>query len=118
MKYQILKMTPLMQKVREITQGKWFSYKVNNGKIIDIEKMKTNKGLTLGYEAFLKRNLKILFDLKSDIQEFSHDEIKFNKQKGKVMYIGIDQENSNQKSILLVILNSQNQRRYIGIKLN
>ena len=26
--------------------------------------------------------------------------------------------NSNQKSILLVILNSQNQRRYIGIKLN
>ena len=92
-------MTPLMQKVREITQGKWFSYKVNNGKIIDIEKMKTNKGLTLGYEAILKRNLKILFDLKSDIQEFSHDEIKFNKQKGKVMYIGIDQENSNQKSI-------------------
>ena len=95
------KMTPLMYKVKEITESKWFSYKVNNGKITDIEKMKTvKKGtISLGYEAILKRNLKILFDLDSDIQEFEHRDIKFNKKPGEVMYVGIDQENSNQKSI-------------------
>ena len=95
------KMTPLMQKVRDITQGSWFSYKVNNnGQITDIVKMKSSKGvITYGYEAILKRNLKFLFDLNSDIQEFSHDDIKFNKKPGEVVYIGIDQENSNQKSI-------------------
>ena len=96
------KMTPLIQKVKDMTGKTMFSYHVNNNnnnQIIDIQKMKTNKGLSLGYETILKRNLKNLFNLKSDIQEFSHDNIKFNKQKGKVVYVGIDQENSNQKSI-------------------
>mgnify|MGYP001223402868 CR=1 FL=1 len=95
------KMTKLMYEVRKITEGKWFSYKVNNGKITDIEKTKTAKKgtISLGYEAVLKRNLKILFDFDSDIQEFGHDDIKFNKKPGEVVYIGIDQENSNQKSI-------------------
>ena len=95
------KMTPLMQKVRDITESKWFSYKVNNnGQITDIVKMKSSKGvITYGYEAILKRNLKILFNLNSDIQEFGHDDIKFNKKPREVVYIGIDQENSNQKSL-------------------
>ena len=95
------KMTPLIQKVKDMTGKTMFSYHVNNNnnQIIDIQKMKTNKGISLGYETILKRNLKNLFNLKSDIQEFSHDNIKFNKQKGKVVYVGIDQENSNQKSI-------------------
>ena len=102
------KMTDLMQKVRDITEGKWFSYKDNNGKITDIVKTKSSKGvITYGYEAILKRNLKFLFDLNSDIQEFGHDDIKFNKKPGEVVYIGIDQENSNQKSLSTVVTKSK-----------
>ena len=107
------KMTDLMYEVRKITEGNWFSYKVNNnGQITDIVKMKTKKGIiTYGYEAILKRNLKILFDLKSDIQEFEHGDIKFNKNPREVVYIGIDQENSNQKSISEFVKKSKFENR-------
>ena len=106
------KMTDLMYEVKKITEGKWFSYKVNNGKITDIEKMKTKKGtISLGYEAILKRNLKILFDFDSDIQEFAHNDIKFNKKPREVVYVGIDQENSNQKSLSTVVTKSKFENR-------
>jgi len=102
------KMTPLMYKVKDMTGKTMFSYHVNNNnEIIDIQKMITNKGRSLGYEKILKTNLKILFDLKSDIQEFSHKDLKFNKQKGKVVYVGIDQENIKQKSISTVVSKSK-----------
>ena len=58
------------------------------------------------------------------LKKISQQEIGLNWQKKKIRDVkDLDQAvkqvlDSNQKTILLVIYNSQNQRRYIGIKLD
>ena len=54
-------------------------------------------------------------DLNSIILEAQKTKIRSSKDLNEVVKQVL---NSNQKTILLVIYNSQNQRRYIGIKLN
>ena len=54
-------------------------------------------------------------DLNSIILEAQKKKIRSSKDLNEVVKQVL---NSNQKTILLVIYNSQNQRRYIGIKLN